>query len=198
MNSEVSSRPAGGFYVVGIAGSLRRGSFNRALLAAAQELAPATLRITARDLSTIPLYNADLEENGLPGPVVQLRDSVREADAVLFVTPEYNHGMSGVLKNALDWLSRPPRASALHGKPAAIMGATPGMVGTARAQDQLRQAFIFTNTFAMIQPEVLVNRAHEKFDKSGRLTDETTRQFLSKFLERFEQWIARFRAQVTS
>ena len=195
MNSEATPRASSGFYVVGIAGSLRRGSFNRALLAAAQELAPATLRITARDLSTIPLYNADLEENGLPGPVVQLRDAVREADAVLFVTPEYNHGMSGVLKNAVDWLSRPPRASALYGKPAAIMGATPGMVGTARAQDQLRQAFIFTNTYAMIQPEVLVSRAHEKFDKAGRLTDESTRSFLGKFLERFEIWIGKFRGQ---
>ena len=193
MNSDASPRSPGGFYVVGIAGSLRRGSFNRALLAAAQELAPATLRITARDLSAIPLYNADLEDNGVPGPVLQLRDAVREADAVLFVTPEHNHGMSGVLKNTLDWLSRPPRTSALYGKPAAIMGATPGMVGTARAQDQLRQAFVFTNTFAMIQPEVLVSRAHEKFDKTGRLTDESTRSFLAKFLERFETWIAKFR-----
>jgi chromate reductase len=114
---------------------------------------------------------------------------------VLFATPEYNHGMSGVLKNAVDWLSRPPRASALYGKPAAIMGATPGMVGTARAQDQLRQAFIFTNTYAMIQPEVLVSRAHEKFDKAGRLTDESTRSFLAKFLERFEIWIGKYRGQ---
>ena len=148
------------FQIVGIAGSLRQGSFNRALLRAATELAPATLRITVHDLLPIPLYNADVESRGAPEVVADLRNAVRAADGLLIATPEYNHGVPGVLKNAIDWLSRPPEAGALSGKPAAIMGASPGMTGTARSQSQLRQAFVFTNTYAMTQPEVLVARAH--------------------------------------
>jgi chromate reductase len=107
-------------------------------------------------------------------------------------TPEYNYGIPGVLKNAIDWLSRPPRASALDGKVAAIMGAAVGMSGTARGQLQLRQAFVFTNTLAMLQPEVLIARANEKFDGDGNLTDPPTRDHLRTFLERFAEFIARF------
>jgi chromate reductase len=118
--------------------------------------------------------------------------AIRQADALLIATPEYNHGVPGVLKNAIDWLSRPPRGSALNGKPAAIMGASPGMTGTARSQSQLRQAFVFTNTYALLQPEVLVARAHEKFDADGRLIDPPTRDFVATFLQRFVEFIARF------
>jgi chromate reductase len=178
--------------VVGLAGSLRRGSLNRALLRAAVELSPPALAIAMVDLADIPLYNADVESAGAPPAVVALRQAVAEADALLIATPEYNHGVPGVLKNTVDWLSRPPRASALNGKPVAIMGASPGMSGTARAQAQLRQAFVFTDSYAMPQPEVLVARATDKFDADGRLTDETTRRFLAGFLERFVQWIQRF------
>jgi chromate reductase, NAD(P)H dehydrogenase (quinone) len=124
--------------------------------------------------------------------VVDLRKAVKAADGLLIATPEYNHGVPGVLKNTIDWLSRPPRASALGHKPAAIMGATPGAFGTARAQSQLRQAFVFTDTYAMTQPEVLMAKAHEKFDADGRLTDETTRAFLVTFLQAFAAWVARF------
>ena len=178
------------FNVAGIAGSLRRASYNRALLRAAAELVPATLHVEIHPLDDIPLYNGDVEEAGVPASVAALRDAVRQADALLIATPEYNHGVPGVLKNAIDWLSRPPRDSALNGKVAALMGASPGMTGTARAQSQLRQAFVFTNTYALRQPEVLVGRAHEKFDADGRLTDQATRDIVATLLQRFADLLA--------
>jgi chromate reductase len=180
------------FNVVGFAGSLRRGSYNRALLRAATELAPSALHIVIHELDDIPLYNGDVEAAGAPSTVVQLRDAIRKADGLLIATPEYNHGVPGVLKNTIDWLSRPPGDSALNGKVAAVMGASPGTIGTARGQSQLRQAFVFTNTYALLQPEVLVGRAHQKFDADGRLVHQATREFLATFLERFADLIARF------
>jgi chromate reductase len=182
------------FNVVGFAGSLRRGSYNRALLRAAKELAPPALHIAIHELDGLPLYNGDVEAAGIPPSVAQLGDAIRQADALLIATPEYNHGVPGVLKNAIDWLSRPPRDSALNGKVAALMGASPGMTGTARSQSQLRQAFVFTNTYALLQPEVLVSRAHEKFDADGHLVHDATRDFLATFLQRFAELIARFRS----
>jgi chromate reductase len=179
--------------VLGIAGSLRAGSFNRALLRAAQELAPDGMEIRAFDIAPIPLYNAEVEAKGDPEPVAALKTAIREADALLIVTPEYNYGVPGVLKNAIDWASRPPAQTPLRGKPAAIMGATPGQGGTIRAQMQLRQAFVFTQTIALLQPEVLVTKAHEKFDKDGRLIDERTRGFVSKQLEALRDWTLRLR-----
>jgi chromate reductase len=173
------------FNVVGLAGSLRRGSYNRALLRAATELAPPTLHIVIYELDGLPLYNGDVEEAGAPQSVLQLRDAVAKSEGLLIATPEYNHGVPGVLKNTIDWLSRPPHGSALNGRVAALMGASPGMTGTARSQSQLRQAFVFTNTYALLQPEVLVARAHEKFDAEGRLVDQTTRDLLATFLQRF-------------
>jgi chromate reductase len=178
--------------VLGIAGSLRAGSYNRALLRAAQELAPAGMEITTFDLAPVPLYNGDVEAKGDPEPVAALKAAIRQADALLIVTPEYNFGVPGVLKNAIDWASRPPRGSALQGKPAAIMGATPGMGGTGRAQMQLRQAFVFTQTHPLLSPEVLVARAAEKFDASGKLTDEPTRKFVGQLLAALMQWAPRF------
>jgi chromate reductase, NAD(P)H dehydrogenase (quinone) len=178
------------FSVVGFAGSLRRGSYNRALLRAATELVPPALRIAIHDLDGIPLYNGDIEAAGAPPSVVNLRDAIRQADGLLIATPEYNHGVPGVLKNAIDWLSRPPRDSALNGKVAALIGASPGTTGTARAQSQLRQAFVFTNTYALLQPEVLVARAHEKFDADSHLVHEATRDFLAAFLQHFTDLIA--------
>ena len=179
--------------VVGIAGSLRRGSLNGALLQAAVELAPAALEIIPHGLSEIPLYNADLEAGAVPRAVYDLRVAVMQADAVLIATPEYNHGVPGVLKNAIDWLSRPPADSALNGKPCGIIGASPGMTGTARAQTQLRQAFVFTNTYTMLRPEVLVAKANTKFDGGGRLTDDGTREHLTAFLNEFVKWIERMK-----
>jgi chromate reductase len=178
------------FNVVGFAGSLRRDSYNRALLRAATELAPPALHIVISELDGIPLYNGDIEAVGVPPSVVQLREAIRQADGLLIATPEYNHGVPGVLKNTIDWLSRPPRDSVLNGKVAAVMGASPGITGTARGQSQLRQAFVFTNTYALLQPEVLVGRAHEKFGANGHLVHEATRDFLATFLQRFTDLIA--------
>ena len=178
--------------VLGIAGSLRRGSYNRALLAAAQELAPAGMTIEIADLASVPLYNGDVEAEGDPEGVANLKQAIRAADGLLFATPEYNHGVPAVMKNAVDWASRPPRQSPLDGKPVAIIGASPGLTGTARGQSQLRQAFEFTNSFAMPQPELLVFKAHEKFDSQGRLQDEATRAHLAKFLIAFQGWMGRF------
>ena len=178
--------------VCGIAGSLRKGSFNRALLRATQELAPADIEIRIFDrLGEIPLYNQDVEAEGDPEPVQALKRAIGEADALLVATPEYNHGVPGVLKNAIDWASRPPGRSVLAGKPAAILGASPGVTGTARGQSQLRQAFVFTDTPALPQPEILVYRAHEKFDADGRLTDEKTREFVGKLLRGLADWTRR-------
>ena len=179
--------------VIAFAGSLRRDSFNKALLRAAREEAPEHLAIEIFDLAEVPLYNADLERAGDPDAVERLKSAIRAADGLLIATPEYNHGVAAVTKNAVDWASRPPRASALNGKPVAILGASPGMTGTARGQSQLRQAFGFTNSYCMPQPEVLVYRAHEKFDDEGRLTDEATRKHLAKFLAAFGEWIRKFR-----
>ena len=158
---------------------------------AAQELAPEGMRIDIFDLAPIPLYNQDLEINGDPEPVAALKTALLEADALLLVTPEYNYGVPGVLKNAIDWASRPPNRSGLRGKPAAIMGASPGPSGTIRAQGQLRQVFVFTQTLALLQPEVLVSHALEKFDKDGRLTDEKTREHVRKQLEALRDWTLR-------
>ena len=183
--------------VLGFAGSLRAGSFNRQLLRAAQELAPAGMRITLFDLAPIPLYNGDVEAQGDPEAVAAFKAAIRQADALLIATPEYNFGVPGVLKNAIDWASRPPRGSVLQGKPAAIMGATPGTGGTARAQMQLRQAFVFTQTCAVVSPEVLVARAQEKFDASGRLTDAKTRQVVGQLLQALAEWTGRLAPKTT-
>jgi chromate reductase len=127
-----------------------------------------------------------VEEQGDPEPASAFKEAIRARDALLIATPEYQHGVSGVLKNALDWASRPPGQSAMTRKSAAIMGATPGRLGTARAQTQLRQSLAYSNTYTVLQPEVLVDRAHEKFDREGRLTDESARELLGKLLLELE------------
>lgn len=178
--------------ILGIAGSLRRGSYNRALLRSAAELAPDGLAIEIFDLIEIPLYNGDVEAEGDPEAVARLKDAIAAADGVLMATPEYNHGVPGVMKNAVDWASRPPGAAALGGKPVGIIGASPGITGSARGQSQLRQAFEFTNSFCMPQPELLVFKAHEKFDAEGSLTDEATEQHLVRYLSSFAAWVRHF------
>ncbi len=179
-------------HVLGVPGSLRRASFNRALLRAAQELAPAGMTIDVFDgIGALPLYDADVEAAGDPSPVVAWKTAIAGADALLIATPEYNYGVPGVLKNAVDWASRPPGNCVLNAKPAALMGATPGGTGTARAQLALRQSFVFTDTRALLQPEVLVSRAHEKIDANGRLTDEPTRTMIRKLLEALARWAPR-------
>jgi chromate reductase len=179
--------------VLGFAGSLRAKSLNRSLLRAATQLVPDSMQIEVFDLSVVPLYNGDVEEAGEPAGVIAFKDAIRRSDAALLVTPEYNHGVPGVMKNAVDWASRPPSSAPLARKPVGIIGASPGITGTARGQSQLRQAFEFTNSYCMPQPEVLVFRAHEKFDSDGELTDAMTITLLKKYLLAFADWALLFR-----
>lgn len=167
--------------VLGISGSLRSGSYNSMALRAAQQLAPAGMTIEIADISQIPMYNDDVRAAGFPDAVLQLKQAVRAADAVLLVTPEYNFSIPGVLKNTLDWLSRPPEPP-FDGKPVAIMGAATGPLGTARVQYHLRQVLVFMNTFTVNKPEVFINLAATKFDAQGELTDEPTRKFIGELL----------------
>jgi len=178
--------------ILAFAGSLRKGSYNKALLQAAKVLAPDSLQIEIFDLQDIPLFNADLEAQGDPERVAEFKEAIRKADGLLIATPEYNHGVPAVTKNAIDWASRPAKNAPLNEKPVGILGASPGMTGSARGQSQLRQAFEFTNSYCMPQPEILVYRAHEKFDNDGNLTDETTRKYLGKYLEALYNWVKKF------
>jgi chromate reductase, NAD(P)H dehydrogenase (quinone) len=178
--------------VAAISGSLRAASYNTAALRAAVELAPPELDIEIYLLHEIPSYNADVEAKGFPAPVTALRDAITAADGILIATPEYNWGMPGVLKNAIDWLSRPSGKSVLTGKPLGVIGASPGTIGTTRAQGQLREV-TYSNAVRLLPTnEVLIARAAEKFDASGRLTDKGTRDFLANMLREFAAWIRRF------
>jgi chromate reductase, NAD(P)H dehydrogenase (quinone) len=179
--------------VAGIAGSLREGSLNKGLLRAAMELAPAGMEIHIYTrLGDIPPYNDDVFRQGDPEPVLDLKNFIGGADALLISTPEYNYGVPGVLKNAIDWASRPSGKCVLNRKPAAIMGCSPGLGGTIRAQHALRQSFVFTETYVMSQPEIKIPSAAPLFDQSARLVDENTRQHVKKFLAAFVIWIGRF------
>ena len=170
--------------IVGIAGSLRKGSYNAAALRAAKELAPSGVIIDAFDIAPIPLYNEDVKQQGFPAPVADLRRRVKEADGLLLVTPEYNYSVSGVLKNTIDWISRPPEQP-FDGKPIAIMGASQGALGTARGQYHLRQMFIFLNAHVLNRPEVMITQAQNKFDAEGKLTDQPTRDLIAQLLTSF-------------
>lgn len=178
--------------ILGIAGSLRRQSYNRGALRAAVELAPEGATIEVFELDGIPAFTED-EEQSPPEKVVELKRRIREADAILFVTPEYNYSVPGVLKNAIDWASRPYGDSAWNGKPAAIMGASIGSIATARAQYHLRQMMVFLNMFPINQPEVMIGAAAERFDAEGNLTDETTKQFIRQLLENLVAWTHRIK-----
>jgi chromate reductase len=176
--------------ILGIAGSLRRESFNRAALRAATELVPEGATIETFELEGIPGFNQDDEQNP-PAKVTELKKRIREADAILIVTPEYNYSIPGVLKNAIDWASRPYGDSAWNGKPAAMMGASVGTIGTARAQYHLRQMMVFLNMFPVNQPEVMIGNASERFDAEGNLTDEATKGFIRKLLQNLVEWTRR-------
>jgi chromate reductase len=182
--------------ILGIAGSLRKQSFNRSLLRAAQELAPEDARIDVFELDGIPPFNQD-DEGNPPAKVAELKQRVRDADAILLVTPEYNYSVPGVLKNAIDWASRPYGDSAWTGKPVAVMGATVGTLGAARAQYHLRQMFVFLNMYAVNQPEVMLSNAHKHFDQDGKLTDETARKLIRQLLEELMNWTRRLQKQTT-
>jgi chromate reductase len=178
--------------ILGIAGSLRKGSYNAAALRAAQKLVPEGATLETFDIASIPLYNEDVKQAGFPPPVQDLRGRIAGADALLFVTPEYNYSVPGVLKNAIDWASRPPDQP-FNGKPVAVMGASPGMLGTARAQYHLRQMCVFLNMHFVNKPEVMIAAANTKFNEAGELTDETTRKLIRDLLQSLVDWTSKLR-----
>ncbi|MGA9623214.1 MAG: NAD(P)H-dependent oxidoreductase [Bryobacteraceae bacterium] len=173
--------------ILGIAGSLRQASYNRAALRAAGQLVPEGARLDIFDLAGIPPFNQDDERNP-PTRVVELKRSIRSSDAILLVTPEYNYSIPGALKNAIDWASRPYGDNSWEGKPVAVMGASAGALGTARAQYHLRQVFVFLNMHAVNRPEVMISSAAERFDEQGNLQDENTRKHIRNLLESLVEW----------
>jgi len=181
--------------ILGFAGSLRRASYNRGLLRAAAESAPTGVIIEIIDLADIPLFNQDVEDAGEPASVVAFKRAIAQADALLVATPEYNHGIPGVLKNAIDWASRPRLTSPLRDRSVGIMGASPGRGSTARAQAQLREAFVFTGACVMPLPELLVGGAGAAFDHDGNLTDQDVRASIVDFLDALRIWTLRIRVE---
>ncbi len=176
--------------ILGIVGSLRQGSFNKSLLISAIDLAPKEMNIEIFDLGKIPPFNQDMETN-LPESVKEFKDKIISADGILFATPEYNYSIPGVLKNAIDWASRPFGQNSWENKAVAIIGASPGMQGTARAQTALRQTFTFLNVYCMNRPEIYVAKAADKFSADGKLIDSETKDYLQKFLVEYEKWTLR-------
>ena len=176
---------------LGFAGSLRRASYNRGLIRAAAELAPSGIVVDVFELSEVPLYNQDVEDAGEPAAVVAFKDAIARSDALLVATPEYNHGVPGVLKNAIDWASRPRVTSPLKDRSVAVLGASPGNGSTARAQAQLRDAFVFTGACVMPLPELLVGGAGAHFDHDGNLTDPAVRASLVELMEALRRWTLR-------
>ncbi|HEX7028894.1 MAG TPA: NAD(P)H-dependent oxidoreductase [Gammaproteobacteria bacterium] len=181
---------AGDFNILGMVGSLRKGSFNRGLMEAARERLPEGANLTVADIGNLPLFSEDLESD-MPSAVRTLKQQVERANAVLIATPEYNYSVPGVLKNAIDWASRPYGQNSFNGKPVAIMGASIGMLGTARAQYHLRQMFVFLNMYPVNQPEVMLPFASQNFDSEGKLTNETTGRLIGELLEALVGWSRR-------
>lgn len=178
--------------IFGFAGSLRKGSFNKALLRAATEVVPKGAILETFDLEGIPPFNQDLEAQP-PAKVKEFKEKIRAADAILIATPEYNYSIPGVLKNAIDWASRPYGDNAFEGKPVGVMGTSIGMLGTARAQYHLRQTFVWLNMYPLNKPEVMVPFASDKVDSEGRLTDEKTREKIKELLESLVAWTRQLR-----
>lgn len=176
--------------LLGICGSLRRASLNRALLLAVGETLPAGSTLTLWESLDLPIFSSDLPE---PPAVIALKAAIAAADGVIFGVPEYNYSIPGGLKNALDWISRPPATSPMRGKPIGLVGAATGMSGTIRAQLHMRQILIYSDAPCMSQPEVLIPRAHERFTE-GKLIEPTTRELLTRYGVAFEAFVARHRA----
>jgi chromate reductase, NAD(P)H dehydrogenase (quinone) len=176
-----------------LVGSLRRGSYNRMAAQALVPLAPASLKLGVVEIGDLPLYNADLDEQDLrPAPWVRFRDQMRPAQALLFVTPEYNRSVPGLLKNAIDVGSRPYGQSVFAGKPGAVMSVSPGAPGAFGANHHLRQSLVFLDVPVMQQPEAYVGGAATRFNEAGELTDEGTRKFFQTFINAFAAWVDRF------
>ena len=182
-----------GFRILGLAGSLRRASIHRGLVRAAQELAPegVTIEPYYDELGQIPFFNQDVEAEGDPAPVKEFKEKIREVDAVLIATPEYDYAIPGVLTNALDWALRSP--SPFRHKPVGIVGASPGGVGTARGQMVLRQILLHAPAYVMPEPQMLIPYSRERFDENGDLVDEQTRERMRRFLAALVEWTERFK-----
>ena len=180
--------------VLAFAGSLRRGSYNKALIRAAVELAPEGMKIEVFDLEGIPPFNQDYEDNP-PARVKEFKEKIASADALLISTPEYNYSVSGVLKNALDSASRPKVGNSLEGKPVAIMSASTGRFGGARAQYHLRQTFVFLNMHPINRPEVMLSDASHNVDENGNLTNEQTRDLIKQLLQALADWTIHLKAR---
>lgn len=176
--------------VLAISGSLRKGSFNTALLEAARDAAPDGMTVELADLAPVPLYNNDVWKEGFPAAVAELRGRIARADALLIATPEYNASMPGVLKNAIDWVSRPPDQP-FDGKPTAILGATPGRLATARAQSHLRLSLTSLDALLLNGPSLMVGGAGALIGKDGRLADEETKERIGGLLAALADWTRR-------
>lgn len=174
--------------ILGIPGSLRAGSYNRALLRAAAEVLPAGVSLDIFPLNDIPPYNADAQAQGDPEAVVELKRRLEAADAVLIATPEYNYSIPGVLKNAIDWASRPPKTCPFRKKPVGIIGASSGESGTMRGQLAIRQVFVYLDSYVMAQPELRVTNAGQRFDEKGALVDEELRERLRAYVAALIDW----------
>jgi chromate reductase, NAD(P)H dehydrogenase (quinone) len=179
--------------ILGFAGSLRAGSFNKALLHAAANFMPEGVNLEIFDIGDIPAFNQDIERDMMPTKVKEFKSKIRDADAILIATPEYNFSVPGVLKNAIDWASRPYGDNPFNEKSVAIMSASVGMLGGARAQYHLRQIFVFLNMHPINTPEVVVTFAHDKFDPNGKLVDENTKKFLRQLLQNLVDWTRQLR-----
>ena len=179
--------------ILGISGSLRKGSYNTAALAAAQKLAPDDVEFVIAEIGDLPAFDEDLESDP-PAAAVRFKQQVRDADAIIISSPEYNYSVPGFLKNAIDWASRPYGDSAWDGKAALIMGASVGPIATARMQYHLRQIMVFLNMHPLNKPEVMIGTAQNKFDENGELTDDATREFLRQAVEALVHWTRRLRS----
>ncbi|HJY09859.1 MAG TPA: NAD(P)H-dependent oxidoreductase [Nitrososphaeraceae archaeon] len=182
--------------ILGFAGSLRKGSYNRSLLRSAAQLLPSDTTLEIFDLSDIPPFNQDLETN-MPAKVKEFKSKIRKSDALLIATPEYNYSVPGVLKNAIDYASRPYGDNPFDDKPVATLSASVGMIGGARAQYHLRQMFVFLNMHPINVPEVIVTFASDKFDSEGNLLDDNTKEFLTQLLQNLSNWTRRLRGKKT-
>ncbi len=177
--------------LLGLAGSLRKASVNRALLRAIGEVLPDDASLTIYDrMGDLPHFNSDLKDD--PEPVTHWKQAIAAADGLVIATPEFNYSVPGVMKNAIDWATRPPATSPLRRKPIGVVGASVGISGSMRAQYHMRQIFVYTDSPVLGQPEVIIPRSHERFDANGHLTDESTRELLRQFGVAFVAWVRRF------
>ena len=180
------------YRILGICGSLRKHSYNRSALLAAAELMPVGMQLMIADYDAVPLYNQDVQDQGIPVSVTRLADEVRAADALMIASPEYNCSISGVLKNVIDWLTRVP-VQPFKDKPVALLSATAGLVGGAKHQYEVRKILGSQDALLLTSPEIFIGACRNKFDASGKLVDEPTRKMLTVQMLAFERWIKRLK-----